>query len=100
VPLHRDERKAALLDQALRYLGAPGVKLRRAVRCLAEEDEARVTDGLDQRVEVTRRRERPRHSGEPGGQRRIIRFILSRRSPPWHGAASHRKSGGIFCKLK
>src|SRR5207237_5784562 len=41
-----DEREPFLTDQPLRELGAPGVILGRAMRCLAEQDIARVADAI------------------------------------------------------
>jgi hypothetical protein len=50
-----DEAEATFDDEPLGELGAPRIELRRPVRRLAEEDETRLPDALEQRIEVGRR---------------------------------------------
>src|SRR6185312_16513592 len=68
VAFGRDEREAVVLDQALGDLHSPRVELGRPVRRLAEQDELRVADEVDQRVEVARGFERTRDLAQPVNQ--------------------------------
>ena len=52
IRLERDDRKTLALDERLRDSRAHEVELGRAVRCLAEADDARIADAFEERVEV------------------------------------------------
>src|SRR5258708_21380738 len=54
VAFHSDDGEPLFGDQQFRELGSPSVELRRSVRCLAEENESRVTNTVEQRVEIAR----------------------------------------------
>src|SRR5690242_17556277 len=61
IALHREEGEAFLFDQSLAKSGPPGVILMRAVRSLAQQDIAGVSDVIQQRIEIGGR---PQWSGE------------------------------------
>jgi hypothetical protein len=71
-----DEGESLLLDEALRDLRAPGIELGGAMRRLAEQQEARIANQLQQRVEVVGAAERPRCRAYLLRQRRRSRLVV------------------------
>src|SRR3990170_1486705 len=92
VALDGDEAEAFFRDEALRDLGSPRIELRRAVGRLAQQHEASVADGLEERIQVRGGVERPCHPSQRRGLNGSFgitaRFVAHLLAPPLRHAGS------------
>ena len=79
VTLDGDERESALNDQTPRQAVPPGIKFPRAVRGLAQQDQAGIPDGGDQGVQIIGAQQGP-GDGAQGLRQMVVTDI--RRSRP------------------
>ena len=71
-----DEGKTLLSDEPTADLGSPGVILRRAVGGFAQKDISRVSDVIEQRVEVRRLTQRSGHHANLSRRAGRVRAVL------------------------